>query len=108
VSGPVPPAPVSALRLDHSSADIIVSWVHDGDNVDHFEVWRSASDPFFSPGDPDVAGPFNVPAGTLDFSDPGAWTAAGNFYYLVRAVNAAGSSADSQRVGKFITSIVTG
>lgn len=125
ISAPVAPVAESGLsyvtntRLYRQPAgtyllgsDFVVAWSHEDPlSVDYFEVWRATDEAYWSPetcagcslaatstglseyiyGSPPA---FNPVAGTAN-----ADIASGIDFYLVRGVNAAGESADSNMIG---------
>jgi hypothetical protein len=84
-----PAAPSGTLAVAASSSRIDVSWTDNSTNEDSFVVERSASSAFTT-----IQSSATVAAGTTSFSDTGL-TASTAYWYRVRAVNTAGSSAPS-------------
>ena len=105
-----PPGPVSNLQISRLDTDVRLDWTHDGSGVNHYEVWRSSTNPYFNPTDPGASKIADVPADVLTCVDAGAWAEVGvNYYYLVQAVNGSGQASDvTERVGKFALTIVPG
>jgi hypothetical protein len=108
-AAPQPPV-VTVLKL---GVDVKLAWApvtKDVGNADtvvtKYQVYRSLK-PYFRPGDDTSLLPLaNVTA--TEFTDWGMINALDGHYYVVRAVNAVGPSADSNRVGKFAYGLVKG
>ena len=71
--------------------------------IDEYRVYGSSETPYFTPSDPDdhlLGTP--EPETPTEYTHLGGSTGTTNWYYLVRAVNVIGPSADSaRRVGRF-------
>ena len=109
---PKPPA-VTAIALSGSN-DVDLTWdvvTQDVNNnpttITKYQVYGS-HDPFFEPGVSDLLGEPTPPTATT-FTHVGGSTGTTNWYYLVRAVNVAGESANSpRRTGRFGFALVPG
>jgi hypothetical protein len=84
----------------------VLTWPHAAANVS-YQVWRGA-DPYFTPGaaaaliGDGATGNCSNDGGAIACTDATALgDPATNYFYLVRAFNAAGASADSNRAGEF-------
>ncbi|MBM4457994.1 MAG: hypothetical protein FJ011_09560 [Chloroflexi bacterium] len=107
---PVAPAVAIAREAGNSAA---LTWAHAAANAS-YQVWRGTA-PYFSPGagatligDGATGNCSNV-GGAVACTDPVALgDPAANVFYLVRAFNAAGAAADSNRVGGFAFALQPG
>ena len=78
-----------------------------------YQVWRYTQ-PYFSPDDvgPELRGTVPTPApGTelVTYDDAGAIGDVDlNYFYVVRGINAAGTTGDSNRIGEFDFALVPG
>jgi len=108
------PAAVTDLRISRAAGGVKLEWTA-ASGVHHYELWRGDA-PYFSPG---AAGSAVIGDGaTGNCSRNAAAVActhvstvgdpAANTFYLARAFNAAGGSADSNRVGEFDFSLQPG
>ena len=73
--------------------------------VDHYDAWRSATAPYFTPNTASDVPYANVQ--DTSFTDVAALSRAGSYYYSVTAVNTA-PSALSNRTGKFSFGLTKG
>ncbi len=108
-------------RASWVTSDVIVGWTHpDPLSVDEYEVWRSTQEPYFEPesctaceleattsgleatvtGSPPGFNPVGGTAGSANQTDLD--------FYLVRAVNAGGTSEASNRIGVMSYSLMQG
>jgi hypothetical protein len=102
---PLPPvAPVVTIARDGNN--VVLTWAHAAQNAT-YQVWRGA-DPYFAPGagatliGDGATGNCSNAGGTITCTDSASLgDPAANVFYLVRAFNAAGASADSNRAGEF-------
>ncbi len=105
-----PKAPVVGIAAGGADANLSWSAVTLDVNgksavVDHYDVWRSATSPYFTPNaaaDVPYANVF-----TTGFADVGVLNSAGAYYYTVTSVNSS-PSALSNRTGKFSYSLSKG
>jgi hypothetical protein len=99
---PVPVAPV--VSIGRSGNDVVLNWPAvsldiDGQptTVTGYEVHRHTTDPYFAPG----AGTLVWSGALLTYSDVGVLgDETVDHFYLIRALNAVGASAPSNRVGE--------
>ncbi len=97
---------MTAIALSGSN-DVALAWdavTQDVNNnpttITKYQVYGS-HDPFFEPGVSDLLGEPTPPWATT-YTHTGGSTGTTNWYYLVRAVNIAGESANSpRRTGRF-------
>ncbi|MCX6032250.1 MAG: S8 family serine peptidase [Chloroflexi bacterium] len=109
---PYAPAPVApVVSIAQTGGDVVLRWLHAPANAT-YEVWQSAA-PYFTPGGVGAtviahgAAPECTNAdGAITCTDAGAIGA--DYAYVVRAANALGAWADSNRVGKFEFDIIPG
>jgi uncharacterized repeat protein (TIGR01451 family) len=103
---PLPPvAPVVAVN--RSGNNVVLTWQHAAQNAS-YQVWRGVT-PYFTPAGDGAAnigdgatGNCSNAGGTITCNDTAAiGDPVTNYFYLVRSLNAAGASADSNRVGEF-------
>jgi hypothetical protein len=106
ISTPPEPPVAPDLTAAGAAGSVQLSWPEDADNRS-YEVWRSTA-PYFAPGAAGVeilanaANDCSSGSGVVTCQDAGAiGDATANYFYLVRAGNAAGVTADSGRVGTF-------
>jgi len=109
-----PPAPVAPqAQIGRAAEGTVLTWAHSPANM-RYEVWRHTV-PYYDPADPGSGAlklrtvyPFGSPA-TVTFTDPeGGGEPAGNFYYVIRAVNGAGAGVTSNRIGRVSYSLLPG
>lgn len=94
----------------------VLSWIHEAESVDHYEVHRSVTAPYFAPGgvESDRLDPDMIPSGTpeeMTFPDPQAdlSVAGATYFYAVVPVNAGGDPiGSSNRTGAFVFGLVPG
>lgn len=101
--------PIIALAQDHTLAAL--SWKH-VPQYTSYEVWRSTQ-PYFNPGDPgsEMRGTVLAPTTGEDviFKDGDAiGNVDHNYVYVVRGVNAAGTTGASNRLGEFDFAVTPG
>ena len=99
------PIDLSIARVNGNNE---LSWSYLGTDIDHFEVWRSNTQPYLTPEGADAIQLQPDPTGTT-FTDTDAPTTE-NQYYVVRGVKAddVTKSAPSNRVGAFHFALVPG
>jgi len=104
-----PPPPIAPIvSASRSGNDVVLSWPHRSQNAS-YQIWRDTA-PYFTPSESGVRIADGMPpAPDCTYAD-GMITCtdseiigdpALNRFYLVRAFDAAGASADSNRVGEF-------
>jgi hypothetical protein len=110
-AGARPQAP--AVRIAKEGANVVLRWdpvtkdVNEADTVvTKYQVYRSLK-PYFRPGDESSWLPLAQISET-EFSDYGMIEDLNGLYYIVRAVNGVGPSADSNRTGKFTYTVIKG
>ncbi|MBM4460396.1 MAG: DUF11 domain-containing protein [Chloroflexi bacterium] len=113
VNAPPPIAPVVSIGRDGEV--LVLSWTHRSQNTS-YQLWRGTV-PYFTLDDSSVLVASGMPPVpncvrvelTIVCTDSGAvGNPALNHFYLVRAFNSAGTSADSNRVGVFGFSLMPG
>ena len=109
---PKPPVPTIAKSLDNGN-DVRFTWPKvtlDTNNatttVLRYQVYRSGL-PYFEPGDGSSPLPLKQTT-ALTYDDLGVMLDPTAYYYVWRAVNAVGPSADSKRTGKFTFTLTPG
>jgi hypothetical protein len=110
----VPKAPVVTSISLSGGSNVVLGWdavTEDVNNnpttITEYRVYGS-HDPFFEPGVSDLLGTPTPPTGTT-FTHTGGSTGTINWYYVVRAVNSVGESANSaRRTGRFGFTLVPG
>jgi hypothetical protein len=94
-----------------------LAWLHMDFSVEHYEVYRSQTTPFFEPGgpdsvklSPDVPAPTSGTAIEVTFEDAADLTIPGaSYYYAVVPVNESGESfATSNPTGAFVYDLMPG
>jgi len=103
--------PVTDLSGDVSGGQVVLTWSHVGDDVDHYEVWRAFGSPYFTPEAGGACLDDNVYPGGTAFTDPnsGLGTPGSSAFYLVRGVDANGRPSPTyNRVGVFNFGIQAG
>lgn len=106
-------SPPADFGIGRGAGGVALSW-DVGAAAHHYEVWRGAS-PFFSPGagatliGDGATGNCSQAAGVITCTDASALgNPAINYFYLIRAFNAAGAFADSVRAGEFDFALTPG
>ena len=106
----LPVAPVVTARRNGSS--IVLTWAHASANAS-YQVWQGFS-PYFAPSSGSIVGD-GATGNCVNNGVTVTCTAASaignssiNHFYVVRAFNSGGTSADSNRVGKFDFGLVPG
>ena len=109
---PQPPVPTIAKSEDNGD-DVRFTWPNvtldtspATTTVLRYQVYRSEL-PYFEPGDGSSPLPKDQPT-ALTYDDVGVMSSPTAYYYLWRAVNAVGPSADSKRTGKFTFTLTPG
>jgi hypothetical protein len=95
------------VAVSRDGDNVVLTWQHAAQNAS-YQVWRSAT-PYFTPASDGAAnigdgatGNCSNAGGTITCTDAAALGDPNtNHFYLVRSLNAAGASADSNRVGEF-------
>ena len=110
-TGARPQPPVPTIGVNESSVHFewppVTKDVNNNDTtVYKYQVYRSLA-PYFQPGDQSSPLPQNQPTG-LEYDDVGVMLNTTAYYYVWRAANAVGPSADSQRTGKFTFTLTPG
>jgi hypothetical protein len=107
-----PAAPV--VSISRSGDDIQLTWPAVTINtagsstvVTKYQVFLS-SEPYFTPDPTPGAGNLVVETTDLVYLHEDAASSPGSYFYIVRAVNSAGPSANSNRVGVFIFQVAAG
>ncbi len=80
-----------------SGADMVLTWTHWDNTVQHYEVYRSTVSPYFERDSPDAQklGDVTPPmlGSTIDYSDDGVLDSSeGGYYYRIWAVDSQGLS----------------
>lgn len=109
----IPPA-APAVSITGPVADVLLDWKEVTTNaqgnptvVTRYQVFRS-EEPYFDPNPtPDTGNMVEEPM-EPGYKHTGAMNSLVNYYYIARAVNIAGPSADSNRVGKFSFQLIPG
>ncbi len=111
-----PPPPVAPVVVAGRSGNAVtLTWTHASANVS-YQVWRDSA-PYFTPGSSGTSIASGMPpapnctngGGAILCTDAGAiGDPASNHFYVIRAFNAAGATADSNRVGEFDFAITPG
>jgi len=100
-----------AVAISKPSGYPLLTWPHQAAAVDHYAVYRSTTEPYFT------AGPANLLAGNVTPASPTTYpdatavlTAGGNkYFYLVGPVNECGAACGySNRTGAFVFGLVPG
>ena len=107
-------APAIIVSRSENKQDVLLTWppVETDKNgkftvVTKYQVFQSVL-PYFTPNtDPDI-GNLEKESADLDYLHPGAINNLTNYFYIVRAANIVGPSADSKQVGKFTFELVPG
>jgi hypothetical protein len=110
----VPAAPAIVASRSENKQDVLLTWppVETDKNgkftvVTKYQVFQSVQ-PYFTPNtDPDT-GNLEKESADLDYLHPGVINNLTNYFYIVRAANIIGPSADSKQVGKFTFELVPG
>ncbi|MDH3285084.1 MAG: peptide-N-glycosidase F-related protein, partial [Acidobacteriota bacterium] len=96
-----PPAPVSALLVDKTAADVNLVWdvvaadiFGNPESIDHYKVYRGTTPDFV----PDKAGGTNLSGTAIseNFSDLGAGSDGTTYFYLVSAVDASANEGNTR------------
>jgi alkaline phosphatase len=101
LEAPPPAAPVVAID---GGATPTLTWLHDPANLT-YDVYRSASNPYFTPGSTDLVGPdlSPPPSGSIvEFTDDTAEAGVSYFYQVVATAGDGLTTTVSQGVGRFI------
>ena len=115
VAGPAPSAPnAPAVSIVKLGSDVQLSWpavqTDTNDNfivVTTYQVFRS-SVPYFTPDPTPGTGNLEYEGPNLTYLHDEAAGSVGMYFYIVRAVNSVGPSANSRRVGVFTFQLVPG
>ena len=115
VAGPAPSAPnAPAVSIVKLGSDVQLSWpavqTDTNDNfivVTTYQVFRS-SVPYFTPDPTPGTGNLEYEGPNLTYLHDEAAGSVGMYFYIVRAVNSIGPSANSRRVGVFTFQLVPG
>ena len=103
--------PVTDLSGSVTGGQLMLSWTHIGDDVDHYEVWRAFGNPYFTPETGGTCIGDNVNSGGTTFPDPnsGLGMPGTSAFYLVCGVDANGRPSPTyNRVGIFNFGIQAG
>jgi hypothetical protein len=119
---PLPPPEAPALTLYSGDGTVDLEWSHRYENT-VYEVWRGTS-PYFVPGSDgvqvgtvDAAGDAYAPGASVKFTDDGNTLSlpvairgdpAVNYTWIVRGANWRGVSSESNRVGEFDFTLMSG
>ena len=109
---PQPPVPaigtsgVNNVNVHFTWPKVTLDTTPAATTVLRYQVYRSLL-PYFEPGDQSSPLPLNQPTG-LTYDDLGVVPSTTAYYYVLRAVNAVGPSADSKRTGKFTFTLTPG
>jgi hypothetical protein len=109
-----PPPVAVVVAISRSGNDIVLTWQHRAQNAS-YQVWRGVT-PYFTPAGDGAAnigdgatGNCSNAGGTITCNDTAAiGDPVTNYFYRVRSFNAAGASADSNRVGEFDFALQSG
>ena len=103
---PVPTIGVSGSNVHFTWPKVILDVTPNPTTVYRYQVYRSLL-PYFQPGDQSSPLPQNQPT-DLTYDDAGVMSSTTAYYYVLRAVNGVGPSADSKRTGKFTFTVTPG
>ena len=115
IGSAVPDEPgVSIARSEEDQQDVLLTWlpVQKDKNgeftwVINYQVFQS-DQPYFDPDPTPVTGNLVKEPTDPDYLHKGVMNSLTNYFYVVRAVNMVGPSANSNRVGKFTYPLVPG
>ena len=92
---------VAGLAATVTSKSVVLSWTYAANDADHYEVWRAADAPYFTPGEICAAPDCATATGTTYTDDSGCSDPDSNCTYVVRVVTTDNWRSTGVRLGVF-------
>ena len=98
-----------AVAITKPSVYPVLTWTHQAAGVDHYAVYRSTTEPYFTAGAPYWRADVTSAAATFTDSTADLTVGGNSYYYLVGPVNGcSGVCGNSNRTGAFVFGLVPG